>query len=128
MRKLGFEGICIRFGSEVGARSGLAGLARRVVRVFGGDANRVREAVYHLPHACLSLVFVAVKPSLAEVLRYDDVSRELTPTGRDLCTLHLEDDASVGVRDCARTSLVNDCAQRVCPGHGESAGEAHAMR
>jgi len=88
----------------------------------------VGQAMHHLAHAGLALVLVAVQAGLAKVLGDEDVGGELAPARGDLGPLHLEDDASVGVGDGARTTLVDDGVERVCARDGEVPLHPHAAR
>ena len=113
VRELGLERVGVRLRGEVAAE------------VVGRATDGVREAMHDLADAGLALVLVAVEAGLAEVLRDEDVGRELAPGGRDLGPFHLEDDAAVRVGDGARATLVDDPVQRVAPRRREVALHAH---
>jgi len=122
IRELRLEDVGVGLGGEVGPA-----LARRVARplLFGSDADRMRQTVDELTHARLARVLVAVQPGLTEVLGDGDVCRELAPARRHLGAVHTENDASVGVGDRARATLVNHGVERVGPRHGMAALETH---
>jgi hypothetical protein len=113
-RQLGFERVGVGLAGEVAAE------------LVARDADRVREAMHDLADARLALVFVATDSRLAEVLRDDDVRRELTPRRGDLGAFHLEDDRPVGVRDHARAALVDDAVEGVHGRRREAALDARA--
>src|SRR5580658_2105767 len=86
----------------------------------------MRQAVDELAYARLAHVLVAVKPGLSEVLGDRDIGRELAPARGHLGTIHAENDATVGVGDRARATLINDGVERVYVGGRVSALDAHA--
>ena len=94
--ELGLERVGVGLGREVAAE-----LVARLT-------DRVRDAVHDLADAFLALLGVTVEPGLTEVLRDDDVRRELAPGRRDLGPFHLEDDRAVGVRDDRGAALVDE--------------------
>src|SRR5690606_377058 len=81
--------------------------------LLAGLANGAREAEDDLADAGLAEVVLAVQAGLTEVLRDDDVGRELRPAGGDLGAFHLEDDRAVRIRDDARTALPHDLVERI---------------
>src|SRR5690606_13271787 len=108
-RELGFEGVGVLLGGEVPAE------------LLAGHADGVGDAMDDLADAGLSACLVAMETRLTEVLRDDDVRRELGPIGRYLGALHLEDDGPVRVRDDALPALPHDAGEGVRSGFREAA-------
>jgi len=102
-------------GAREVAALGLAALADRL-----GDAPHGlgrRDLGPRLGHA-----------GLPEVLRDEDVGRELAPGRGDLDLVHLEHDRAVGVRDHRAPLLEADVGRRVGAGLGEASAHLETAR
>src|SRR5204862_466654 len=78
-------------------------------------------------NARLALGRIAEDPGLSEVLRNDDIRRELRPARRDFGSLHLEDDRAVGVGDDAAPALPDDLVERSASGEGVATIEGNPL-
>src|SRR5690606_2080838 len=85
-------------------------------------------SVHDLAYARLPLGLVGAEARLAEILRDDDVRRELGPPRGDLRAIHLEHDGAVGVRDHALTALPHHLVEGMRPLRREVTLEAQPLR